>query len=443
MSEFLAMVPPHSDELERAVLGCVLMDWRSFDAVVELVQARHFYRSSNRVIFDAMHELWSADQPIDFELLAEKLKSKGQLEAAGGVPALTELTVSVPTAANAEFYSERLRGYALRRRVIQVSAQVARTAHDWPEGTEGLASQVEQLLYDATHEEVPSQEVGGEQLAGELMDQFQAAAKGEGSKGVLTGWYALDQLTRGLHPEQLVIVAARPSVGKTTLALNLLRRVTVEDGHSGAMFSLEMPRRDLGVNLCSGMAGLDAMRVREGTLSRQETARYTDAALVLEGAPIWVDDHPELDTSTLRAKTRRLVRERGVKVVLVDYLQLMRAAGDLKTRQEEVSEISRTCKLLARECGVAVVALAQLSRKLEERRDKTPQLSDLRESGSIEQDADQVWLLQRPERDHTDPDKVPPHERNLLRLHLAKNRNGPTGTVDFRYLAHCYGVEPL
>ena len=423
----LRNVPPHSLDAERAVLGALLIDPRAIDDVAEAVQPAHFYKPAHGAIYQVVLDLWKADQPIDVVLVNEELSRRGELEQIGGTAALVELTETVPTAANAAYYAEVVRDYACRRQLIQVVAEIQKDAFEDRGLTEELLDRTEKRLFEVTQKRIRSDAVPVSTVVQEAFERLELVRKGGGVVGIPSGLADLDELTQGFQPGEMTILAARPSMGKTTLALNILRNVSVYHGRAAVFFSLEMPRLQVTTNLLCGLAKIDGHRLRGGYLSREEERQFLDAAEVLMPAQLYIDDTPGLTTMDLRAKARRLKSQHDIDLIMVDYLQLMSgsAVAAKESRQQEVSEISRMTKALARELNIPIIALAQLSRKVEDRKDHKPMMSDLRESGSIEQDADLIMLLHRP--GYYEPEKE--EYKNQALVIVAKNRNGPVGEV--------------
>ncbi len=437
----LKSTPPHSVEAERAVLGALLIDASAIDDVALQVSPAQFYKGAHATIFETILDLYKADQPVDVVLLNEELARRGTLDAVGGTAALAELSQVVPTAANATYYAKIVRDHATRRELIRVTAEVQRDAFDVSGATEQLLDRSEKRLFEVTQKRIRTEAVPVKTVVEEAFERLRTLKEGGGVTGIPSGFVDVDELTQGFQPGEMTILAARPSMGKTSLALNFLRNVTIYQGQPAVMFSLEMPKLQVTSNLLCSLAKIDGHRLRQGSLTRDEERQFLDAAEVLSSAPLFIDDSPGLSTMDLRAKGRRLKAQHGIELIMIDYMQLMsgsdRAAGE--SRQQEVSEISRMTKSLARELSIPIIALAQLSRKVEERKDHEPMMSDLRESGSIEQDADVIMLLFRPE--YYEPDKE--EHKNRAFLQVAKNRNGPTGKVELAFFKHHMRFENL
>lgn len=450
-------VPPHSIESEMSLLGSLLLDPGMFGDIVSIVgKPEQFYSQSHAAIFSAMQRLFDTHQSLDVVQLAELLRDEQQLDAAGGEQYLVDLAGSVPSASNAVRYARIVANKAKLRRLIDASGEILYDAyHSGSVNDEDVA-----LVVDSAEQrifEIASQEEAGgpEQLAKLIADEFdkiEALAEGKGTTGIKSGFVDFDEMTSGLQPGEMLILAARPSMGKTALALNMAEQIAF-GGRTPwsprsesfepvpvAVFSLEMSREALAQRLLSARSGVDAHKMRTGTVGKRDWEKLHEAAGELYEAPIFIDDTPGLTILQMRAKARRMADRNGIRVIIIDYLQLLTAPHAAReSRQVEVSTISRQVKALARELKVPIICLAQLNRGAEQRESNRPRMSDLRESGSIEQDADVVMLLHReayyhrgdPEWDPQSPEYNPDVEekRNVAELILAKQRNGPTGTV--------------
>jgi replicative DNA helicase len=413
-------VPPHDLEAEKSVLGSLLIDKDAIVKIVEFLRPQHFYRDSHQQIYTAIMVLYEKREPADLITIPAELKRMGQLENVGGVTYLTELVNSVPTAANIEAYAKLIKNSAVRRSLISAAAQIGEIAFEDDE-IDSLLDRSEQLLYSVSQNIVYQDFVPIKDTLEVTFERLDELSKNRGSlRGVPTGLKSLDRILSGLQKENLIVLAARPSVGKTSLALNIIQHAAVDKRIGVAMFSLEMGREMLVDRLISAQAGIDGWRISTGNLDEEDFEKYGVAAGELAEAPIYIDDTPGISVLEMRTKARRLMLENKVSLIVVDYMQLIRAP-DAESRVQEVSKISQALKNLARELKVPVLAISQLSRAVEQRGgDKKPQLSDLRDSGSIEQDADVVMFLWRPNDD----------DRQNAKLNLAKHRNGPTGEFD-------------
>ncbi len=429
MSLLLERVPPQSVEAEMSVLGSMLIEREAMLRAVEFLTPQCFYREAHRRIFDAMSGLAERGEAVDLITVTEELRRRGELEDVGGVDYLTSLANAVPTAANVEYYARIVEEKALLRRLINAAGEIARQAYDAQEPADEILDRAENAIFEVAQRRrvqtyVPLREV---LIAAYEHIERLLAQRGR-ITGVPTGFADLDSLTSGLHPSELVILAARPSQGKTAFCLNVACHAAVRHGVPVGVFSLEMAKEQLGLRMLCAEAHINSQRLRTGNLTEEDWPRLSRALSRLAEAPIFIDDTPNISLLELRAKARRLKAEHNVGLVVVDYLQLIHSRSRPENRQQEVSEISRSLKALARELQVPVLALSQLSRAVEQRQDKRPVLSDLRESGSLEQDADVVAFL------YHGPDGGQPQENNVVELIVAKQRNGPTGSVQLVFL---------
>ncbi len=423
-------LPPQSIEAEQSVLGAVLIDRDTMIEIADFLKPEDFYRQAHARIYAAMLDLSERREPIDIVTVSEWLERSGDLEAIGGRAYLATLSNQTPTAVHAAQYARIVERKAVLRNLIGAAGKIAGIGYEDPAEVSEAIDRAEAELFAVSERRVSA---GFSVLRSLLHDAYDRldylhAHRGEIS-GIRTGFGDLDALTTGLQKSDLVILAARPSVGKTSLALNIAEHAAVRDKMSVGMFSLEMSKEQLVLRLLSSVSGIDSQRLRTGFLEELDFARIAPAMNALSEAPVYIDDTPNITTMELRTKARRLQAEAGLDLVIVDYLQLMQSSTASRdaNRVQEVSEISRGLKALARELKVPVLALSQLSRQPEMRESKEPRLSDLRESGSIEQDADLVMFLYR-ERDRGSDDQQ--SEGEVVKLKLAKHRNGPTGEID-------------
>jgi replicative DNA helicase len=422
-------LPPQSIEAEQSVLGSVLIDRDAIVEVAEFLRPDDFYRPSNGLIYGAMLELFERREPVDIVTVAEVLERNGQLDTIGGRTYLSGLSNQTPTAVHAVQYARIVERKAVLRNLIGAAGRIAGIGYEDPAEIQEAIDRAEAELFAVSQKRI---DVGFAKLDSLLHQAYDRldylhAHRGEIS-GVRTGFSDLDALTTGLQKSDLIILAARPSVGKTSFALNIAEHAAVREKKSVGVFSLEMSKEQLVLRLLSSVANIDSQRLRTGFLEEMDFARIAPAMNALSEAPVYIDDTPNISTMELRTKARRLQAEAGLDLVIVDYLQLMQAQTTTRdaNRVQEVSEISRGLKALARELSVPVIALSQLSRQPEMRESKEPRLSDLRESGAIEQDADLVCFLWRDkERGSDDQDQ----DGELINLKLAKHRNGPTGEI--------------
>jgi replicative DNA helicase len=423
-------LPPQSLEAEQSILGAILIDRDAVVEVAEFLRPADFYRQANGAIFAAVLELFERREPIDIVTVAETLERADQLEGIGGRAYLSSLSSSTPTAVHAVQYARIVERKAVLRNLIGAAGRIAGIGYEDPAEIQEAIDRAEAELFAVSQKRIDSGFQKLDSLLHQAYDRldYLHAHRGEIS-GVRTGFTDLDSLTTGLQKSDLVILAARPSVGKTSLALNIAEHAAVKEKKSVGVFSLEMSKEQLVLRLLSSVANIDSQRLRSGFLEEMDFARIAPAMNALSEAPLYIDDTPSISTMELRTKARRLQAEAGLDLVIVDYLQLMQAATTSRdaNRVQEVSEISRGLKALARELSVPVVALSQLSRQPEMRNENEPRLSDLRESGAIEQDADLVMFLYR-ERDKAADDGDTDGE--VIHLKLAKHRNGPTGAVE-------------
>lgn len=423
-------LPPQSTEAEESVLGAILIDRDVVVEIAEFLRPEDFYRQANAVIYRAVLELFERREPIDIVTVSEGLERMGELDAVGGRAYLSSLANQTPTAVHAVQYARIIERKAVLRNLISAAGKIAGIGYEDPAEVQEAIDRAEGELFQVSQRRVTT---GFAKLRDLLHDAYDRldylhAHRGEIS-GVRSGFNDLDALTTGFQKSDLILIAARPSVGKTSLALNVAEHAAVRDRRSVGVFSLEMSKEQLVLRMLSSVANIDSQRLRTGFLEELDFARIAPAMNALSEAPIFIDDTPNISTMELRTKARRLQAEAGLDMVIVDYLQLMQATTTTRdaNRVQEVSEISRGLKALARELSVPVVALSQLSRQPEMRESKEPRLSDLRESGSLEQDSDLVVMLWRDkEKAAEDQDDA---EGEIVNLKLAKHRNGPTGEI--------------
>ena len=419
-------VPPQNIEAEQAVLGAILIKKEALTEVQEILQPEDFYREAHRLVYGAMEELFLGNEAVDLVTLTEQLRKKSQLEKVGGLSFITALANSVPTAANITYHAKIVREKADLRRLIDAATEIAGKAYEDSDEVEEIMDAAEKKILS-----VAANRTGGdfEPIKSIIMSSIDHLSTLYESKGGLTGlstgFKDLDKLTSGLQASDLVLVAARPSMGKTAFTLNIATQAALQ-GHSVAFFSLEMSKEQLVQRMLCAEGAIDSQRLRTAQLSDSEWGDLVNTANKLSKATIYIDDTAGISVMELRSKARRLKAEHGLELIVIDYLQLMqgRSARSGDNRQQEISEISRSLKALARELHVPVIALSQLSRSVESRQVKKPMLSDLRESGSLEQDADIVMFLYR--EDYYDQDT---ENKNITEVIIAKHRNGPVDTV--------------
>ncbi len=439
-STSLLKVPPHSIEAEQSVLGGLMLENAAWDQVADKVSDVDFYRHEHRLIFNAVRSLSEKSHPFDVVTLSEWLSNRNELEDVGGIAHLGELARNTPSAANIVAYAEIVRERSVLRQLIQASTEIANAAFN-PDGRDAaeLMDNAERLVFEIAEQgnrQLRSFAIIKDILASvvERIDKLYHSASP--ITGVATGFNDLDERTSGLQPSDLIIIAGRPSMGKTALAMNIVEYAAISDELSVAVFSMEMPREQLTMRMLSSLGRIDQHNVRTGKLHDEDWPRLTSALNMLSETKIFIDDTPALTPTELRARCRRIKREHDLGLVVVDYLQLMSVPGTKENRATEISEISRSLKALAKELNVPVVALSQLNRSLEQRPDKRPVMSDLRESGAIEQDADLILFIYRDEVYKDDsPDK------GIAEINIGKQRNGPIGKIKLTFLNHITKFE--
>lgn len=420
-------VPPQSLDAEKSLLGAVLIDDNVLADVSDKLKPMDFYDNRHETIFASMMRLYEKHQPVDLLTLSDDLQSKSQLETVGGSSFLTELTNYVPTAAHATAYADMIRGKAVRRRLIKASAELAELGYDEDKSIEELLGQAEADLFSVSDASLKQDLVSLESILAESFDRIEELHRNKGSlRGVATGYKDFDAKTAGLQKSDLLILAARPAMGKSTFVSNLAYNVASQQKKAVLFFSLEMSKDQLVDRMLADVSGVDAFNIRTGNLSETDFGKLSDAMGEMAEAPIFIDDTPGMSVLEMRTKARREAHNQPLGLIIIDYLQLMQGSGrnNSDNRVQEVSEISRGLKLIARELDVPVIALSQLSRSVESRHPQIPQLADLRESGSIEQDADLVMFLYR--EDYYNPETENQHITDLI---IAKHRNGPTGKI--------------
>lgn len=424
-------VPPQSLDAEMSLLGAVLIDEEVLADVSEIVRSHDFYDKRHQIIFAAMIRLYERHKPVDLLTLTEELKKKSELEAIGGSAFLTELTNYVPTAAHAEAYAELVEQKAIRRRLIKASADISELGYDEDTTAQELLEKAEAELFSVSDQSLKQDLVSIESILTESFDRIEELHRNKGQlRGIRTGYRDLDNMTAGLQRSDLIILAARPAMGKTTLVTNLAYNVATIAKLPVLFFSLEMSKEQLIDRMLADASGVDSWNIRTGNLSDEDFSKISEAMGEMAEAPIFIDDTPGLSVLEMRTKARRAAHDQPLGLIIVDYLQLMQSNGNHNgNRVQEVSEISRGLKLIARELNVPLIALSQLSRSVESRTPPIPQLSDLRESGSIEQDADIVSFIYRP--GYYEPDN--PEVQNITDLIIAKHRNGPVGKVQLYF----------
>jgi replicative DNA helicase len=431
VSDFSAdRTPPQNIEAEQAVLGAIFLEQEALITSSEILTPSDFYRPSHQRIFQVMIELGERGEPVDLVTVTAELENRKWLEDVGGVSYLTDLANAVPTAANVEYYCKIMEEKSVLRRLIRTATKIVSDGFNHAEDLSHLLEDAEKNIMEISQKRSRG---GFQHIKDVLMDAYErietlSTNRGEVT-GIPTGYPDLDKMTSGLQRSDLIILAARPSVGKTAFALNVAQNVAARAGETVAIFSLEMGASQLVMRMICAEGNIDAGKIRSGYLEEDDWRKLTMSIGTLSRAPIFIDDTPGIMVSDIRSKCRRLKTERGeIGLVLIDYLQLISGRGS-DNRQQEISEISRSLKLMARELQCPVIALSQLSRAVEQRQDKRPMLSDIRESGAIEQDADIVAFLYR--EDYYDKET---EEKNIIEIIIGKQRSGPTGTVKLAFL---------
>ena len=423
-------IPPQNLDAEKSLLGAVLIDEETLADISEHVTPNDFYEKRHSIIYAGMMRLYEKHKPVDLLTLSDELKRKDEIELVGGSAYLTELTNYVPTAAHAEAYAELVAQKAVRRRLIKASGEISELGYNEETTTQELLEKAEAELFSVSDQSLKQDLVSIETILTESFDRMEELHRNKGTlRGVRTGYRDLDTMTAGLQRSDLIILAARPAMGKTTLVTNLAFNIATVAKQPVLFFSLEMSKEQLVDRMLSDASGVNAWNIRTGNLSDDDFSKLSEAMGEMAEAPIFIDDTPGMTVLEMRTKARRAMHEQPLGLIIIDYLQLMQGSGrDGGNRVQEVSEISRGLKLIARELNVPVIALSQLSRSVESRSPQIPQLADLRESGSIEQDADIVMFIYR--EDYYNPETDRQHITDLI---ISKHRNGPTGKVELYF----------
>jgi replicative DNA helicase len=436
-----AHVPPHSIEAEMSTLGSMMLDQHAIEKVAEILRPDDFYREAHRILYEAILSLAERHIPVDLLTVQEELRRRDQLEEIGGLPALVQIVESVPTASNAEYYARIVEEKAILRRLIRAAHDILQLADDPELELQDVIDRAEQAIFSVAQRRLGRYFSPIDRLLLQALEHIERVQlSGRGILGIPTHFPALDYKTSGLQPSELIILAARPSVGKTALALNIAENVALRENRPVALFSLEMSREQLVQRMLCSQAGVSGNRIRHGTLTEEDWERLQMAAERLFRAPIFIDDTSGLSVLEMRAKCRRLKAERNdLALIVIDYLQLIRShSRRAENRNQEIGEIARALKGLAREFEVPVLVLSQLSRAVERREEKRPILSDLRDSGSIEAEADVVLFIHRPNRRGDELDDDEPREAGVVpteevEIIIAKQRNGPTGRISLGF----------
>lgn len=425
-------VLPHDLLAEQSTLGGMLLSQEAVAEVFEYVTGNDFYAPKHQIIFDAVLSLYATGEPTDVITVTDELVKSGSLIRAGGADYLHTLTSIVPTAANAAFYAKIVQEKATLRRLVEVGTRIAQLGYSNEGEVEDLVNQAQSDIYSVTQSGASEDYVALNDSIEAAIAEIEAAQSREGDLvGVPTGFSDLDALTHGLHPGQLIIIAARPAMGKSTFALDLARHAAIKSNKPTLFFSLEMGRAEIAMRMLSAESSIPLQSMRKGNIADSDWTRLAQVRGAINDAPLYIDDSPNMTLVEIRAKCRRLAQRVGLKMIVIDYLQLLTSGKKVESRQQEVSEFSRALKLLSKELEIPVVALSQLNRQPEQTKDKKPELSHLRESGSLEQDADVVVLLHR--EAIGDPEHPRAGEADLI---LAKQRSGPTGTVTVAFQGH-------
>ena len=424
-------IPPHNLEAEESLLGAMLLSRDAISSAMEFCNPEDFYKQSHGHIFSAITSLYSQGEPADWVTVTEELRRRGLLESIGDPSVFVSLQANTPSIGNAENYAKIIEEHALLRRLVSVAGEITELGYSLPEDVSDVLDRAESLVFDVAQRRVVDSMTPLRDLLGQSLDHLEVLfSRGEAITGLATGYTDLDEQLAGLQPSNLIVVGARPAMGKTSFALGMVANAGIKLNKPVLLFSLEMSHMELTQRLLCSEAKVDASRMRTGKLHDADWTKIGNAISRMSEAPIFIDDNPNLTVMDIRARARRLKSREGLGLVVVDYLQLMTGRHGAENRQVEVSEISRGLKILARELEVPVVALSQLSRNLEARQDKRPMLADLRESGSIEQDSDVVLFLYRDEIYNPDSNE----NQGMAEIIVAKHRNGPTGMTRLAFI---------
>jgi len=424
--------PPQDVAAEQSVIGAMLLSKDAIADVVEQVREHDFYRPNHQTLFSTVIDLYSRGEPADAVTVAAELTRSGELVKIGGAAYLHTLVASVPTAANAGYYARIVKEKAILRRLVEAGTRIVQMSYDETGEVDNLVDRAQAEIYDVTDRRTADDYQKLDKLMNDALEEMNAIAQhGDKLVGIPTGFGELDKLLNGLQPGQLVMLAARPGMGKSTLGLDFARAASIKNNATSAVFSLEMGRNEIVMRLLSAESGIGLTAMRSGKMNEADWQKLARKMSSVSNAPLFIDDSPNLTITEIRAKCRRLKQRHDLKLIIVDYLQLMTSGRRVESRQQEVSEFSRSLKLLAKELDVPVVAISQLNRGPEQRNDKKPMLADLRESGSLEQDSDVVILIHR--EDHYNRDSERAGEADLI---VAKHRNGPTGLIVVSFQGH-------
>lgn len=426
----LLRIPPNNLEAEQSVIGSMLLDKGAISTASEILRGEDFYKEGHRHIFEAVMELYDKDEPVDLVTLVDSLRGKGILETVGGITYLSNLVSSVPTTANVKYYAKIVEDKSTLRRLIKSSSESMEKCYTAAEDVPSILDKAEKDIFDISQKAMTHDFEPMSKILQKGFDEIERLYKNKGSiTGIPSGFLDLDSKTSGFQKGDLVLIAARPSMGKTALALNIAQYAAIRNSNSVAVFSLEMSKEQLAYRMLCAEANIDMLKLRTGNINDDDWVKLAKSAGPLSGARIFIDDTPGASVTEMRSKCRRLKIEYGLDMIIIDYLQLMQGRSKTENRQQEVSDISRSLKALAKEMDAPVIALSQLSRAPEARADHRPMLSDLRESGSIEQDADVVCFLYRDDYYNKESEK-----KNIAEVIISKQRNGPTGTVELYFM---------
>ena len=424
--------PPQDLAAEQCVLGAMLLSKDAIADVSETIRDTDFYRPAHEIVFDAITDLYARGEPADAITVAAELTRRGEMARIGGAPYLHTLVASVPLAANAGYYAHIVREKAILRRLVEAGTKIVQIGYAGEGEVDDVVDQAQAEIYQVTEKRTTEDYAPLKDIMEGALDEIEAIdSRGDAMIGVPTGFTDLDELTNGLHPGQMIILAARPAMGKSTLGLDFARSASIKHGLTSCIFSLEMSRTEITMRLLSAEAKVPLHHMRNGKMTDDDWAKLARKMGEVSEAPLFIDDSPNLTMMEIRAKARRLKQRHDLKMIIIDYMQLMTSGKKVESRQLEVSEFSRSIKLLAKELEVPVIAISQLNRGAEQRTDKRPMLSDLRESGSLEQDADMVILLHR--EDAYERESTRPGEADFI---VAKHRNGPTANVVVAFQGH-------
>ncbi|GAB6905961.1 Replicative DNA helicase [Desulfosarcina cetonica] len=437
----LHKLPPQSIDAEESIISAILIDNNTLIDILEILSADDFYKTAHQIIFTAVETLYAKREPVDLVTLSNQLRENGELDKIGGAAYLARLVDTIPMAVNAHHYARIIHEKAILRRLIERANTISLRCFQDRGDVDGVIEFAQSAIFELSEGKTKQAFAPISKIIETNIDQLEER---QGNRalvtGITTGFGKLDSLTSGLQNSDLIILAARPAMGKTAFALNIARNAAIDGGVPVAVFSLEMSKEQLSMRMLCAEARVDSSRIRSGFLNPEDWKRITGAAGRLTDAPIFIDDAPDISATSIRTKSMRLKMDKGLGLIIIDYLQLMRGNANTERRDLEISEISRSLKILAKELNIPVIALSQLNRKLEERSDKRPQLSDLRESGALEQDADLVAFIYRDEVYNRDENN--PH-RGTAEIILAKQRNGPTGVATLAFLGSYTRFENL